>query len=251
MDNPNNGWVYYPPPGYTPPPPPQNGLMSPPAGKSSALALAMVCVMALGALVAALSPFLTGPGLIDSLLEDPVYLALSVACLLCNLLVYLKFALPGWEPHRKTLSWLLGAAILAGLAFSVYAAVQGFSIGLASAGEILGDDPVVSGIMRGSLLVGGVIGGVVGIAVNPFFWLLIGAGRKKSMEKVAGLVSIISLGFSLLSVLITTLVGSLAAGGIELPDNLWTGTLPSLVSGVCAIIFYFTWPVLERPVLEK
>jgi len=253
MDNPNNSWVYYPPPGYPPPspPPPPNGLLAPPAGKNRGLSLSMVCVMALGALAAALTPYLTGPGIIDSLLSDPAYLALSAAGLAFNLLVFLKFVLPGWEPHRKTLGWLLGAAILAGTVFSVYAAIRGFSIGVAAAGEALGGDPVVSGVLRGSMLIGGVIGGVIGIAVNPFFWLLIGSLRKKSMEKVAGLLAIISLGFSLLSVLLTTLMGSLAAGVIEMPDNLWTGTLPAVVSGVCAIVFYFAWPVLERPVLEK
>jgi len=226
------------------------GISVPPAGKNRGLALALVAVMALATLVAALMPFLTDQRIIGSLLSNPVYLGLDALNLLLALLVYLKFVLPGWEPHRKVLGWLLGLSILSSLAFSIFSVFQGFNIGLEAAGG-LGGDPTVSGIVNGSLIVGGVIGGVAGIVINPFFWLLIGIWKKKSMEKIAGVVSIVSLGFSLLSVLLTTLLGSLSAGVADLPETLWTSTVPALVSTVCAMILYFSWPVLSRPVLEK
>ena len=253
MNNPNNTWVYnYPlPPGYTPPPPQApKSTLTPPAGKNPGLALAMVCVMALTALVAAVVPFLNGPSLIDSVLSSPVYLALVAANLLMTLLVFLQFVLPGWEPRRKILGWLLGVSLLCTLALTIYGVVQGMQIGLSAADDILGD-PAVSGFANIFTIVISVVGALVVIAMSPFFYLLLGIWTKKSMEKVAGVFAAISLGSTVLFTPLGLLLTSLTAGAFELPATLWTTTLPSLASSVCAVIFYFTWPVMERPVLEK
>ena len=254
MSNPNNSWIYnYPlPPGYAPPPPPPpKGLLVPPKGKNRALALAMVCGMALVSLAASLLPFLNGPGVIDSLLANPLYIGLDALNLLLFLLVFLKFVLPGWEPHRKILGWLLGALLLCSLALSIYSVLQGLQIGFSAAGEAYGAD---SGLMEGMRIggmVGGVIGALLGVAMSPFLYLFIGACNKKSMEKVAGVFAAVAVGGSIISVPITLLAGLLASDVMEMPATLWTTTLPGLVSSICAVILYFTWPVLERPVLEK
>jgi len=207
--------------------------------------------MALTALIAAVMPFLTGAGLIDSVLSNPLYLALDAANLLLLLLVYLKFLLPGWEPHRKTLGWLLGAAILCGTVFSAYATVQGFSAGVSAAEATLGGEAAIAGILRVSAAIGVALGALAGIATNPFLYLLVGTWTKKSMEKLAGVFAAVSLAMGMVAIPFTLVAGSLAEGVIAVPATLWTVTLPGLVSSLCAVIFYFTWPVLDRPVLEK
>lgn len=248
MDNPNN--AYYPPqPDYQPPQP--TGLLAPPAGKRPKLALAMVCCMALTALAASLIPFLTGPGLIDSLLADPLYIGLSAASLLLTLLVLLKYVLPGWEPHRKTLGWLLGGALVCSSALGVYGVVQGFQIGFASAGVSSG--AIDSGFMDGmriGMTAGGIIGLLAGIAMNPHFILLIGLAAKKRTEKVAGLLAMLSLGWSLLALVLNVGIGLLTGGTFNLAEALLTSTLPGMAQLIFSVIFYLTWPVLERPVLE-
>jgi len=209
----------------------------------------MVCGMALIALATAVTPYLGGNSILDGLLSDPLYIGLSAANLLLSLLMLLKFTLPGWEPHRKTLGWLLGGSLACSLGLALYTVVRAFYIGVSAAGGF--DDPVMAGIMRVSTIVGGVIGGLVGMAMSPQFILLLGLRAKKSTEKVAGVVSAVSLGWTVLAVPLGMLAGSLASGAMELPETLWSSTVPSIVSLVCAVVFYFSWPVLDRAVLEK
>ena len=258
MDNPNNPYAYYPPPGYPPPsqPPPEKGLLTAPAGKNSSLALAMVCVMALTTLVSTLLFYLNGADIIDTILANPVNIVLEALCLLLALLVYLKFLLPGWEPHRKALTWLLGVTLLCTLGSSVYGLIQGLQIGMAAMGEsdIFGTDPTMAGmagVVRGITLAASIFGVLASFVMRPFFVLFIGVAAKKSTEKVAGVVSAVSLGLGVLMIPVSMLLGSLTAGEFALPDNLLTSTVPTLISNVCALVFYFTWPVLERPVLGK
>jgi hypothetical protein len=207
----------------------------------------MVCVMALAALATVVMNFLgTGGSLAGSVVSNPAYFAIAAADLLVTLLAYLKFVLPGWEPHRKTLGWLLGLSLLGTLAQTIYLTSQGAQIGASAAGDILGDDPALSGIMRGSVLVGGVIGGVIGVGMSPFLYLLIGVCNKKSMEKVAGVFAAISLSGYLLVIPLSLLLSRLA----EMP-NLLPTYIPAFVGSVGATVLYFTWPVLDRPVLEK
>jgi hypothetical protein len=255
MDNPNNAWAFPPPPppGYAPPPPPPKGLLAPPRGKRRGLALAMVCLMALAALLSAVMPFFAGDGLIGGMLSDPLYLGLDAANLLLALLVYLKFALPGWEPHRKALGWLLGASMVCSLAFGCYAVLHGMRIGFSAAGEAFGagaDAAVMAGARIGAL-----ISALAGVGMNPFLYLLVGACAKKSMEKIAGVLAAVSLGSALLSIPISLLTSRLAAEALEMPtslwDPVWATAVPALASAACAVVFYFSWPVLERPVLEK
>jgi len=214
--------------GYPPPPPAQRGLLVPPAGKRQGLALAMLCVMALTALVSAARPFVTGPGLTNSVLSDPLYIGLTALNLLLTLLVYLKFVLPGWKPHRKTLGWLLGASLACTLVLTVYGVLQGIRLGS---------------------MVNSMIGGILGVAMSPFLYLFVGACNKKSMEKIAGIFAVVSLGIPLLSILALLLTSRLAES-IELLGFLLTLLFP-LVGAVCSFVLYFTWPVLERPVLER
>ena len=254
MDNPNNAWVYnYPlPPGYAPPPPPPpKSSLTPPKGKSPGLALAMVCLMALAALAIAATNLLgTGNDLVDSMTAKPVYFAIAAADLLVTLLAFLKFVLPSWEPHRKTLGWLLGLSLLGTLAQTVYLVSQGAQIGASAAMGGFGNASATDFASAFAIVVG-VISALVGIAMHPFFYLLLGVWTKKSMEKVAGVFAAVSLGSTLLFVPLGILLGSLTKGSFELPDTLWTSTIPALANGICAVIFYFSWPVLDRPVLEK
>ena len=251
MDNPNNSWVYYPPPEYLPPPgyplpppPAPRGLLAPPAGKNRGLALGLLCVMALVQLAATLLPYLGGSDFIDVWASNPLHLAMDGLNLLLALLVLLKFLLPGWEPHRKTLAWLLGVMLLVTMGSYVYGLFQGFEIGAAAAGG------TVEGALMTGMRIGAVFGALFGMAMRPQFWLLIGIWAKKSMEKLAGLFSFIAMGGSLLLTgggLLLTLL----AGEAVIPDTLWTVTLPGLAASLCWGIFCFTWPVLERPVLEN
>jgi len=252
MDNPNNSWTYPPPPPYGyPPPPPPKGFSVPPAGKSRGLALAMVCLMALAALVSAAMPFFIGAGTIDGVLSNPLYVGMNAANLLLSLLAYLKFVLPGWEPHRKTLGWLLTAELASTLAFSIYAVFQGLQAGVSFAGEAYGGmDSAAMAVVRVAVVIGLVIGIAAAAAVNPFFYLIIGAWKKKSMEKLAGVFAAISGGLTLLVIPLFLLLGRLTDGAIEV-SSLLPSYIIAFVSAVGATVFYFTWPVLDRPVLEK
>jgi len=249
MDNPNNSWVYYPPPEYPPPPgypppPAPRGLLAPPKGTKRGLALVLLCAMALVQLAATLLPYLAISDFIDVWAANPLHLAMDGANLLLVFLVLLKFLLPGWEPHRKTLAWLLGVTLLAGMGSYVYGLFQGFAIGVEEAGGAM-EGPLMTGMRIGAVFVTLFI-----TAIRPQFWLLIGIWAKKSMEKLAGLITFISMGGSLLLTLVGILL-TMLGGEAKIPDILWTVTVPGLASSLCWAIFCFTWPVLDRPVLEK
>jgi len=246
MDNPNNSWAYYPPPpGYPPPPPPApTGLLAPPAGKNRSLALALLSLMALVQIAVTLVPYLGGSDFMSTWTSNPLHLAMDGMNLLLALLVLVKFLLPGWEPHRKTLAWLLGVMLLVGTGSYVYGLFQGFEIGIEAAGGVM-EGPLMTG-----LGIGAVFGALFSMAIRPQLWLLIGIWAKKSMEKLAGLITFIAMGGSLLLTLAGVLL-TMLSGEIVLPDILWTVTVPGLASSLCWGIFCFTWPVLDRPVLEK
>jgi len=261
MDNPNNPWAYPPPPqGYapSPPPPPPKGLLAPPQGKNRGLALAMVCLMAIAQLASVLAVNLTG---FDAGIPGSLQLALAAANLLFTLLVFLKCVLPGWEPHRNILGWLLGIWALGSLAGSVYSSVV--------AAQIVGE--ALAGSSFGFAGIGGLIGGMFGalysIVISPQGILLFGVLAKKSTEKIAGLLSAISCGFGLLSIplfwaLDRFLTSFAESGLLDFPESLLPGNLllsgtvlvssiAGLVLSLCWAVFLFTWPVLDRAVMEK
>ena len=257
MENQNNAWAYPPPPqGCAPVPPPPKGLLAPPRGKSRGLALAMVCLMALAHLASVLIANLTPNDLVSDILSSPLQLALPAANLLITLLVFLKCVLPGWEPHRKTLGWLLGVWVLGYLASSIYGTIAGFRL----VNESLGGSFGIAGV-------GGMFGALYGIAVSPQGILLFGVLAKKSTEKLAALVSAVTGALSLLSIPLLWALGRLmsllvASGFFDgfseslTPGALLSGVLlPSTIAGLalslCWAVFLFTWPVLERPVMEK
>ena len=267
MDNSNNAWAYPPAPaspGYAPPPPPPppKGLLAPPQGKSRGLALAMVCLMALAQLT---SVVIANFGLNDfasGILSSPLQLGVAAMNLLLTLLVFLKCVLPGWDPHRKTLGWLLGVWALGFLASSIYGIIQGFQI---VSDSLAGSGFGVAGIGGA---IGGAIGALYGIVLSPQGILLFGVLAKKSTEKVAGLVSAVSCGISLLGIPLLLIAGrflsGLAESGLLYEDfpldilsgtlfsgTMLTSTIAGLVLSLCWAVFLFTWPVLERPVLEK
>lgn len=253
MGNPNNPWAFSPqppPPGYAPPPPPPpKGLLAPPQGKRRGLALAMVCAMALAQLASAvMANFIDfGAGIVSS----PLQLGLAAANLLIALLVFLKCVLPGWEPHRKILGWLLGVWVIGSLAGSVH----GIIIGI----RVVGSDFVIANIGG---VIGGVFGALYGIVLSPQGILLFGVLAKKSTEKIAGLVSAVSFGLGLLAIPLLRFLSSVADAALGLPEALQidsllgsgavlANTVAGTVLSLCWIVFLFTWPVLERPVLEK
>ena len=247
MDNQNNPWGYAPPPGYPVPqpvPPPQpTGLLAPPKGKSRGFALFLLAAMALAQLAASLMPYLDGSSLVYDLLRDnPLSIALDALNLLLALLVLLKFLLPGWEPHRKTLAWLLGFNLLGMLGTTIFGALLGFNLGESMAG---GMDSVIMGAVR----VGTIIGVVIGMLARPQFILLIGIWSKKSTEKIAGLLSAASMGLGLLGMLVSGLAMRVAELGAE--QLSLTSTVPALAASLCWAIFCFVWPVLDRPVLAE
>ena len=258
MDNPNNPWAFSPqpppPPGYAPPPPPPpKGLLAPPQGRSRGLVLAMVCLMALAHLASVLVTNLTANDFIAGMASDPLQLGLTALNLLLTLLVFLKCVLPGWEPHRIIFGWLLGAWALGSLAGSAYGIGQAFrslsgSLGFAGIGGV----------------VGGAFGALYGIVVSPQGILLFGVLAKKSTEKIAALVAAVSFGLSALLIPLGLLLFRFLeqfAETIDLPEiqqlgNQLSGALlPSTIAGLvislCWAVFLSTWPVLDRPALEK
>ena len=247
MDNPNNSWVYVPPspPEVPPPPPPApRGLLAPPAGKNRSFALGLLCVFALLQIAGSLLIYLDGSDLMSALASNPLNLAFDGLNVLLFLLVLLKFLLPGWEPHRKTLAWLLGISLVNYAASFIYGMNLGFVLGAEAAGGVA--DGTTMTVMR----VGAVIAALFVMALRPQFWLLIGIWSKKSMEKLAGLFSFIALGWGLLAAGIS-IFANMMAGEALFSNTLWTVTLPGLAATLCWGILCFTWPVLERPVLEK
>jgi len=246
MDNPGNSWVYSPPPPpeYSPPPPAPRGLLSPPAGKNRNFSLGLLCVIALIQVGGTLLVYLNGSDVIGTLASNPFTLALDAINVLLSLLVLLKFLLPGWEPHRKTLAWLLGASLVLYAGTLVYGLLLGFALGAEAAGGA-----VEANLMTG-MRVGSVIGALIGTVVRPQFFLLVGIWAKKSTEKLAGLFSFIALGWGLLAAALGILLNMLS-GEALVPGTLWTVTLPGLAGSLCWGILCFTWPVLNRPVLEK
>jgi len=261
MDNPNNPWAFSPQPpppppplpGYAPPPPPK-GLLAPPRGKRRGLALAMVCAMALAQLASVvMSSFIDfGAGIVSG----PLQLGLDAAGLLIALLVFLKCVLPGWEPHREIFGWLLGVWAIGSLAGGIYGGIAG----IRAVEEAMGGSAF--GIASIGGIVGGAFGALYGIVISPQGILLFGVLAKKSTEKIAGLVSAVSCGFGLLSIPLLWLGGRLATDLLDLPEALMPGALLSsgavlantvagLALSLCWAVFLFTWPVLERPVLEK
>jgi len=257
MHNPNNSWV------FNSPPPEQKGLFAPPAGKHRGLALAMACLMAAAHLVSVLASSIDPPGLAAGMAFEPLQLVITAVNLLLTLLVFLKCVLPGWEPHRGTLGWLLGLWALGSLTASIYGSIEGIRI----AREAFVGSGFAGGYM-GGYFVGGLAGALYGVVISPQGILLFGVLAKKSTEKVAGLVSVVSLAFSLLAIPLLWLAGrfllSFAASGLllDLPEALMPGsllssgfllstTIASFVLTLCWAVFLFTWPVLDRPVLEK
>jgi len=271
MDNPNNPWAYPPPPppGYAPPapvppPPPQKGLFAPPQGKNRGLALAMVCLMALAHLASVLITNLNSSDLAAglSLSLGPLQLAVPAVNLLLTLLVFLKCVLPGWEPHRKIFGWLLGAWAAGSLGSSVYGMIAGFRIMNESLVGSGFSGAFNAGFIGGAI--GGAVGALYGIATSPQGILLFGVLAKKSTEKIAALVSAISFGLSVLLIPLGLLLFKFLAQfaeTIDLPEILqvgifesgvlWVSTTAGMILSLCWAIFLFTWPVLERPVLER
>jgi len=212
----------------------------------------MVCLMALANLASVLITNLTSSDLVAGMASDPLQLGLTALNLLLTLLVFLKCVLPGWEPHRSIFGWLLGAWALGSLAGSAYGIGQAFrtlsgSMGFAGIGG----------------MIGGAFGALYGIVISPQGLLLFGVLAKKSTEKIAALVSAVSFGLGLLAIPLLMLAGRFlsSAAEAELPEalqigDLLSGTLlPSTIAGLvislCWAVFLFTWPVLDRPVLEK
>ena len=257
MDNPNNPYGYPPPPSAypLPPSPPAKGLLAPPAGKRRGLALAAVCVMALATLASALISNLNPPNIIGSPSSGPMHLALAAANLLLTLLVFLKFLLPGWEPHRKALTWLLGAWVACALVTNVYGFLQGIWLAAQASGELLIESSAIGGAA------GGTFGSLYSIAITPQAILLFGLIAKRRTEKLAALVLAISQGLGLLVIPLGLLLLHFAAGIIDLPAELLPASLlsgPMLLSTIAGyvvslgwVILCFTWPALERPILSN
>jgi len=119
----------------------------------------------------------------------------------------------------------------AGLAFS-------FTAGLL---ELLKQDNALS--LGASIAMTAVLM-LVALLFTPSVWLLLGLARRKTSEKMAGLMGCVNL-FVILMVLLPRLAGV----GTPTSTPIYVTAL-DLVQGVCYVALLFKWPLLDRPVLE-
>ena len=197
----------------------------------------------------------------------PALTVVSALSTLTSVLVLLKYLLPGWEPHRKWLGGLLGASLVTKQGLVLLSFGLSFYITFSNAmSQINGDlnviesaaQPTVTTIVIVVLSIALLIGLAVGLLLSPEFHLLRGLIRKKSTERLAGILSAVGLGATVLSVLIlfglaAVMRNALPEAGASAPLNASTvlSLIPSAFIGVGSIMLYFGWPVLEKPVMEK
>ena len=140
-------------------------------------------------------------------------------------LVLLKLLLPAWQPHKKWLAWLLGAAIAGRMLNPIY----DFIMGLVYRADLL----VTIGYFAGFV--------VLNILVASNVQLLRGLIRKKDTVKIAGVFAVIELGVVVVEGIVVMLRS----------PSLWAILLSSILVNAGYVILYFNWPVLTRPILEK
>lgn len=213
-------------------------LLTPPQGNHRTLSLVMVFIMIAAVLYRIIRLFVSiGNGSIS--FDNIPYTLLNMLSLLAELLVYAKFILHIWEPHRKTLPWLLGGVLVFRLLRDIYSLWHTLSAY---------NDPSLGG--QTSIAAISLISMIISIVTNPCFILLIGHWRNRSTEKIAALIS--SIGFVLFigSFVFNVLYSQQILDQTDALTSLLRTYLPTIVSATCTIIFYATWPVLNRPVLE-
>ena len=169
-------------------------------------------------------------------------------------LVLLKFLLPNWRPHQKWLGWLLGVQMVSipFMAIAVFLPIRGLMQNLP-----LGAD------MGLPMLIIICVAAPVGILISPELHLLRGIVRKKSTERIAGVLSVVALVSAVLSMLISIVSAAVTARSnamfaeitntpIEPAGSLFNWSrLPDIIIQIGYIILFFNWPVLSRPILEK
>jgi len=162
-----------------------------------------------------------------------------------NAFIILKLLSPGWDPHRKTLGWLLGGTLALNMTGVVLMIVQIFSGGLDPTMQAAVDVMIETqpqGAITVAIVIVSVISVAAGLLFSPEFHLLRGLALKKSTEKIAGACAVLALVVS-----VFFLLASLA--DFSLTDFL-TSLLSPLISAGYVVVF-FGWPVLNRAVGEQ
>ncbi|MDR2687825.1 MAG: hypothetical protein LBB75_08730 [Oscillospiraceae bacterium] len=173
----------------------------------------------------------------------------SIIALLLEVLVLLKFLLPGWKPHKMWLGCVLGASLATEVAAEIWKTIQSMPDLRETVSKMmdaqLGDTVAMlpPGFMDTAIQFVIVFAGVAVILVNPYFYLLLGVAIKKGMEKTAGVFSAIKLGFLALAMVFVFATSIVRFNG--------SNDLPYLLVPLGYAILYFNWPVLSRPILEK
>jgi hypothetical protein len=190
----------------------------PPAGKHKALALAALAVSGVGmALHAVLN--LVGPFAAEALRNrGALGLALYVGALAVFAGLCVVFLLP--LPRRRM---LLTAVLLLQLALNT---AQGVC-------KLLHDAPTTSASSpaRGVMAT---FGATILLLLSPSLWLLLGALRRKSTERFAGMAQMATL--------------LLGLGGMQAAPVL---SAIALAQNAGMFLLLCTWPVLARPVLAR
>ena len=171
---------------------------------------------------------------------------LSVLGSLLAVLVLLKFLLQNWHPHRMWLGGLLGLSLVKELWDTIQS--------LPDVRETMSRQMDAQFGDRAFLLPPGFIDTIIPfvivfacigvIAINPYFYLLLGTVFKKKMEKTAGVFSAIRLGFLALTMVF-------AFSTLSMLRFNWSNDLPQLLIPLGYTILYFSWPVLSRPILQQ
>ena len=189
---------------------------------------------------------------------SPLVIAMLAFGALLGTLTMLKFLLPGWNPHKKWLAWLLGGSLIAGLTgvFVLLLPLRGMLQNIAMTTPELSESlpfgsataVVMSDAIYGIVIAVSIAALIFFILLSPYFHLLRGLIRSKSTERAAGALSAAWLGLSVIMLAGTTIVSIIT--GSEISGNPASRILTILIY-IGDVILYYNWPVLTRPILEK
>ena len=204
------------------------GPATPPEGKFQRGSLVLLIA---GMSLLALNWFLAAVGVNGQqavMQKGRLWFALWMVSQACTLCVYLLFLLPlGREMRRPALITIMGAGLLSNVVANASVIVReegDYSLGLRL---------TMAAIMT-----------AIALAVTPNVWLLSGLLRRKTAEKRAAALGLISIAISLVGLISTLAQGRAAAASPPLYVN---------AIGIAQMLMYSFllagWPVLDRAVL--
>ncbi len=224
-------------------------LLTPPKGKSPMLAFAMLLILAAAQLATTIQNFNVQIDNIAGSAYNTLYMILLVVSLLAEFLIYLKFLLPGWEPHRNHLRWIFIVWLVVSVVVTIYVAMLGVNVGMESMLAQYGQTGAGFSTMMTIFVI---ITSLISVALNANFVLFLGVMTKKSTEKVAALLSIIMLGFVLIGIPLRLISNAMVpeASAVNSISN-WITTGIGIVMYTCTFVLLRSWPVLSKTVFEK